>query len=177
MKKLFIFIIIAASVMVSNKAEAQMFAAKTNLQLWLTGTVSLGAEVAVSPKVSLEAMAYGNFIPYSTNYKFNAGMFQPGVRFWFSEVFSRSFVGVNALVGGGDFTWNGTQRQGLMYGAGFSYGYAWLLGARWNLEAEVGVSVAHGKYRVYDDINKWSWFKSKTLVLPSKFGLSLSYLF
>lgn len=36
--------------------------------------------------------------------------------------------------------------QGWFIGAGVAYGYAWILGRHWNLEAEIGVGYAYTQY-------------------------------
>jgi len=39
-----------------------------------------------------------------------------------------------------------TRYQGWFVGTGISYGYAWLLGRHWNLEAEIGFGYSYTRY-------------------------------
>ena len=36
--------------------------------------------------------------------------------------------------------------QGWFVGAGVAYGYAWILGRHWNLEAEIGIGYSYTRY-------------------------------
>lgn len=39
--------------------------------------------------------------------------------------------------------------EGFLYGAGLSYGYQWVVGRRWNIEAMLGVGYIRSEYDRY----------------------------
>ena len=86
---------------------------------------------------------------------------QPEVRYWFCDHFSGHFVG--AHIHGGQYNIGGfdgkinflgtdarklkdTRYQGWFVGAGIAYGYTWILGRHWNLEAEIGLGYSYTRY-------------------------------
>ena len=64
-------------------------------------------------------------------------------------------------------------------GAGVAYGYAWMIGKHWNLEAEIGVGYAYTKYDVYRCPKCGSKLGSNNhnYFGPTKAAVSLVYLF
>lgn len=143
-------------------ASGQDFAVKTNLFYDATATINLGAEVALSPKWTLEASAnYNNWImPREQRWKH--WLVQPEGRYWLCNKFIGHFFGFHLLGGqynfgnlqndirflGSDFSVLSDNRvQGWFVGAGVAYGYSWALSRHWNLEFEIGVGYA---YTVYD---------------------------
>lgn len=68
--------------------------------------------------------------------------------------------------------------EGWAVKAGISYGYSFVLGGRWNLEAELGLGVAHADYDRYGcgvcaDID--GHFK-KTVFVPTKAAITFVYM-
>jgi putative salt-induced outer membrane protein YdiY len=70
--------------------------------------------------------------------------------------------------------------QGWFAGAGIGYGYSWILGRHWNLEAEVGVGYARAWY------DKYPYEKGSQAILTdgtkdywgiTKLAISFVYLF
>ena len=85
----------------------------------------------------------------------------PEARLWFCDRFAGHFIGFHAH--GGQYNIGGVKNgisflgsdlsklsdyryQGWFIGAGVAYGYAWILGRHWNLEAEIGVGYAYTQY-------------------------------
>ena len=57
-----------------------------------------------------------------------------------------SVVFMKAMIMGDD----GNRYEGWFVGAGVGYGYSWVLGKRWNLEAEIGAGYAYSPYDSYE---------------------------
>ncbi len=141
--------------------KGQQVAVKTNLLYDAFAAVNAGVEVGLSPKWTLDLS--GNFMGWdmSHNRKWKHWMVQPEARYWLCDRFAGHFFGVYAHggqynIGGVDVGINflGTdfrklkddRYQGWFAGGGVAYGYAWILGRHWNLEAEVGVGYSYTEY-------------------------------
>ena len=71
-----------------------------------------------------------------------------------------------------------TYSEGFLVGAGGSVGYCYELAPHWNLEAEVGLAGVWTRYdERYSAKQVRTADKSRVLVLPSRIGLSLAYVF
>lgn len=140
---------------------SQNVAVKTNLPGWGTASANLGVEIGLGGKSTLDV--YGSFNPFtfSGNRKFKHWLVQPEYRWWVCEKFNGHFLGVHIHGGGynvgglelpfGIFPALGKYRyQGEFYGGGLGYGYQWILGNRWSLEAEIGVGYTRLNYDKYD---------------------------
>ena len=68
--------------------------------------------------------------------------------------------------------------QGHLYGAGLSYGYQWLIGKRWNLEATVGLVYARLWDRKYPiaECGEVIRTRSRNYFGPTKIGLALIFI-
>ena len=65
-------------------------------------------------------------------------------------------------------------------GGGIAYGYAWMLGKHWNLEAEVGVGYAHAWFDQYSYVDEGREVLSngnKNYWGITKLAISFVYLF
>lgn len=182
MRLIFIFIWMFAASMVMYGQEA---AVKTNLLYDATTTLNLGFEFGLSKKTTLDVS--GSYNPWKFgDARWRLGLIQPEVRYWLCEKFNGGFFGLHAHyahynVGG--LKWfsdnmKNNRYQGDLYGGGISYGYQWILGDRWNLEATIGVGYARLVYDKYpctscgtrikrDHSNYWG---------PTKVGISLIYI-
>ena len=65
-----------------------------------------------------------------------------------------------------------------LYGAGLSYGYQWLIGKRWNLEATVGLGYARLWDRKYPiaECGEVIRTRSRNYFGPTKIGLALIFI-
>lgn len=184
MMKRLIFIsiwIVAASM----NMYGQKTVVKTNLLQDVTTTLNLGLEFGVRKKTTLDIS--GSYNPWKFgDARFRFVLIQPEARYWLCEKFNGSFLGLHAHyahynVGGlKGFGHNirHNRYQGNLYGGGFSYGYQWILGDRWNLEAILGVGYA----RLIDD--KYPCASCGTRIKrdhrnywgPTKAGITLIYI-
>lgn len=187
---------VALFVLIPFYGDAQNFAAKTNLLYDLTTTVNLGAEAGLSPRWSLEVSGNGNFWSFSDGKCWKQWMVQPELRYWLCQrmgghFFAAHLVGGQYNVGhvdldflsflGNNFKeFKDYRHQGYFAGAGLAYGYAWLLGKHWNLEAEIGVGYVSTGYDVYECAGcgrKVDKDRHKNYVGPTKAAINLVYIF
>lgn len=144
------FLLIFPLMCLAISAWGQKVGVKTNLLYDMTGTVNLGVEVGLAPKWSLDISGNYNAWDYAENTKMRHFLVQPEARYWLCEKFNGHFFGLH--LHGGQFNAGGIKlpfgimenlyqyrNQGWYYGAGIGYGYSWIIGDRWNIEAEIGV--------------------------------------
>ena len=178
------FILLYLSISSILFVYAQNIGVKTNLLYDATTTMNLGVEFALSPKVTVDFS--GNYNPWSfgDNKKLKHWMIQPEVRYWLCEKFNGHFFGFHAH--GGEFNMGGIKLlgmekyryEGYAVGGGVSYGYQWILGNRWSIEASLGLGYT------YLDRDKFYCEKcgeklgedTKHFVGPTKAAISLIYI-
>ncbi|WP_337386130.1 DUF3575 domain-containing protein [Prevotella sp.] len=179
MVKQYLFLMLCLVLCLPMKVGAQEMAIKTNGLYWLATTPNLGAEVALSNKFTLELSGAYNPWTFKDNKKLRFWLVQPEMKYWFCEKFEGHFVGVHAH--GAQFysTLAHRRRDGYLAGAGFSYGYDWMLAPRINLEAEIGLGYAHLWYKESDCIPCIKNYERKTKDYfgPTKAAFSLVYFF
>lgn len=68
--------------------------------------------------------------------------------------------------------------RGWATGIGISYGYTWILGKRWNLEANIGAGYIYTKYDKYEckTCGRFKGNQKKHYFGPTKAGISLIYI-
>lgn len=175
--------------------HSQEVAVKTNLLYDALLNINAGVEVGLSPKWTLDVS--GNFNDWNLSHdrKWKHWMLQPEARYWFCDRFGGHFLGVHAHGGqyniGGlknDLNFLGTdfsrltdgRYQGWFIGGGVGYGYAWILGKHWNLEAELGVGYIYTKYDRFNCAGcqkKTETDKDHHYIGVTKAALNLIYLF
>lgn len=190
-KNFTIFMITLLVSLLSGTASAQRLAVKSNLLYDITSTINLGVEYEVAPRWTLEMSANYNPWSFSDNKKMKPWMLQPEARYWLCSGFSGHFFGAHLL--GGEFNYGGMlpfgitpsssglgskRYQGWMAGAGIGYGYNWVLGKRWNLEATLGVGYIHFGYDRFEckTCGDRLGSGSKNYLGPTKAGISLIYI-
>ena len=162
---------------------------KTNLLYDATTTFNLGIEVALSRKWTLDIPVNYNPWTFSHGKKIKHVLVQPEGRYWLCERFNGHFFGVHAHyalynAGGIDLPFNmfpgfkESRYEGYLVGAGLSYGYQWMLGHHWNLEATIGVGYAYLNYDKYRCGNCGDFIRkgNDNYFGPTKIGLSIIYL-
>ena len=164
MKKYFLIIFALCVSGFSNKLFAQDWAVKTNLLYDATTTINLGVETAVAEKWTIDLSGNWNPFQFSDNKKWKHWMAQPEVRYWTCRKFGGHFFAAHLLggqynIGNIDFIpdFLGTpfselkdhRFEGWFAGAGIGYGYAWMLGKHWNLEAQLCIGAAYTAYDKY----------------------------
>ncbi|CAK7061623.1 MAG: hypothetical protein PARBA_02292 [Parabacteroides sp.] len=182
-KVLFLFLLLSCM----TNAYGQKFAVKSNLLYDATATINLGVEVGLSKKWTLDLSGNYNGWKLGEEARLKHWMVQPEVRYWLCERFDGHFFGLHPFyadynVGGLKFLGGNIKEnryQGDLYGVGIGYGYQWLLGNRWSMEAEIGVGWAHLKYDKYPCATCGSVLatESKNYFGVTKAALSIIYFF
>ena len=169
--------------------ETPRFTLKTNLLHDLATSPNIGVEFKLARKLSFEIPFTINPWVYDEekNMKFKFALIQPELRFWTCEVFNGHFFGLHghyAIYNVGGMpnppfseTMNLNRYEGHLYGAGISYGFQWIIGARWGMEFEIGGGFAKLIYDKYPCITCYRGFTSKTKDYwgVTRAGLSLVY--
>ena len=184
----------------AGTASAQKLAVKTNALYWGTATPNLGLEYAMADRWTLELE--GGYNPWTfdseKNMKIKHWLFSPEVRYWFCESFLGHFVGIN-----GNYTLfnisgiptpgvfidlssntdsktdlKDSRVQGWAVGAGITYGYAFPIARRWNMELTLGYGIWYTEYGQYEsrkcglfqqDVQKWA-------LGPTALGVSFMFM-
>lgn len=184
----------------AGTASAQKLAAKTNALYWGTATPNLGLEYAMADRWTLELE--GGYNPWTfdseKNMKIKHWLVSPEVRYWFCESFLGHFVGIN-----GNYTLfnisgipmpgvfidlssntdsktdlKDSRVQGWAVGAGVTYGYAFPIARRWNMELTLGYGIWYTEYGQYEsrkcglfqqDVQKWA-------LGPTALGVSFMFM-
>lgn len=171
----------------TNCMQAQSLGIKTNIPLWGTATPNLSAEVAVSRQWTFELSGAINPFTFSDNRKWKHYLLQGEARYWLCERFYGHFLGIHA--GAGEFNVSRTsvpwidfnrkyRYEGRSMGAGLSYGYSWILGKRWNLEATLGLGWLNLKYDKFQCAHCGKKIENKTenRFAPTKVAVNLIYM-
>ena len=159
--------------------SAQDVAIKTNSLYWLTTTPNLGAEFALSKKLTLEVAGAYNPWTFKDDKKMRFWLVQPEIKYWLCEKFNGSFFGIHAhgaqYYGG----FSSKRYDGYLAGVGLTYGYDWILSPHWNIEAAIGVGYAHLWYKESERVPCASCAEKKTKNYfgPTKVAVSLIYIF
>lgn len=128
------------------------------LAIAAAAVANVGFEVELWPRWSLDVPVY--YSPYDLfkeTRKVRLLATQPEVRYWFSRVADRHFVGLHTHVAGFNIALGGKGRYQdpghALWGMGVSYGYALPFGkgGRWGAEFTLGVGFADYKYDKYEN--------------------------
>ena len=190
-RKILLFVIL----FVPAAAASQQIAIKTNIVDDALLNANVGVEVGVAPKWSVDMPVSLNYWKLSHNRQWRHWAVQPGVRYWLCERFQGHFFGAHAHggmynIGGFDGKLNflgtdfrklkDTRYQGWFAGAGISYGYAWILGKHWNIEAEIGLGFSYTRYDRFKCSGcgqKVESDKPHTYWGPTKAAINVVYIF
>lgn len=179
MKQRLIVLFILSIIGIRLSAVAQDVALKTNALYWATTTINGALEFATSHKVTVDIAGAYNPWTFKDDKKMRCWLAQPEVKYWFCEKFEGHFIGFH--LHGGQFFGGFRQKRydGYLAGAGFSYGYDWILAPHWNLEAELGVGYAYLWFKESPRIacNTCRVDKHRNYFGPTKASLSISYIF
>lgn len=205
MKKLIGVLLFMASL--CSTARGQDVALKTNVLYDAALTVNAGLEIGLAPRWSLDVSGNFNGWTLDSGKRWKHWMVQPEARYWFCDRFAGHFLGFHALGGQYNFggfnpgvkflgwgrddegKYSGTdltklkdhRYQGWGVGAGIAYGYAWILGKHWNLEAEIGVGYIYTRFDKYECKECGKKLNDGELkhnyVGPTKAAINLVYVF
>lgn len=187
-------LVLVLSLTMAPTLRAQDVALKTNLLYDALLTPTVGAEVALAPKWTVDLS--GSINAWSINdHRWKQWMLQPEARYWFCSTFMGHFVGFHLIGGqynfgnldngikflGTDFSKLSDKRyQGWMVGAGVAYGYSWPLSRHWNIEAEIGFGWIYTRSDIFncqDCGKKLESDKPHNYVGPTKAAVNLIYSF
>lgn len=172
-----LFLILISGHMIEMKAQKLVL--KTNLLSWMTTTVNAGAEIKVAPHWTAEMnVMYKPWHFLSDNKKMSGLLIQPEIRYWLCQPFYHDYIGFHIHYGDYNGGFNRYRYQGSLFGAGFSYGYQWILGRKWNLEVNAGLGYARMNYDKYER-PKCGLFigkDSRNYLGVTKLGISLIYI-
>ncbi len=189
-------LLLSCMILYGVSVQSQQVAVKTNLFYDIAAyTMNAGIEFGLAPRWTLDVSANYNGWTLSHERKWKHWFIQPEARYWFCDRFAGHFLGIHAHGGkynigglkndvsflGTDFSKFSDQRyQGWFVGAGVAYGYAWILGKHWNLEAELGLGYAYSRFDVYPCAQcgkEIARDKSHHYVGPTKAAINLVYTF
>ena len=153
-------------------SNAQRFAVKTNALYWASATPNLGVEVAMGERWTFEVE--GGYNPWTFNNEKNMKarhwLVSPEFRYWFCNSFQGHFIGINgnctqfnigavpvpvqkAFISLNDSTELDLEKsrvEGWAVGAGLTYGYAFPIARRWNMEFTAGFGYWYSVYNQYE---------------------------
>lgn len=189
MKK-FALLLLLGMMLGCSGAVAQKVAVKTNLPYWATTTPNLAFEFGLGAQTTLEVGGGYNFwtLNKESNRKIKHFLVMPEFRYWLCERFNGHFFGLHAAYGEYNVSnvripfrpasTKDHRYQGWAVGVGISYGYSWIIGRRWNLEATVGLGYAYTNYDRYDCVScgKFRGTNHKHYFGPTKIGISFVYI-
>ena len=171
----------------ATNSFSQKLAVKTNMPYLATATPNVELELGLAEKFTL-GVSYGiNPFTFNENKKWKHWLAQTELRYWTCERFYGHFFGLH--VGASEYnvgrvkipTINNAQDfryEGWAAMSGISYGYSWVLGKRWNLEAMLGLGVMYTDYKKFScpECGPLQDENSKTLFMPTKAAVSIIYM-
>lgn len=199
--KRYLIIAVFAFLASFGSANAQKVAVKTNALYWATATPNIGMEFAMGDRWTFELE--GGYNPWNldsdNNTKVKHWLVSPEVRYWFCNSFQGHFIGINANytqfnIGGlpqgmpNLFVNLNTEVpmpdlsvariQGWAAGGGLTYGYAFPIARRWNMEFTVGYGLWYTEYDQYES-RKCGLFQQavgRLALGPTTAGISFIYM-
>ncbi len=163
----------------SLSVTAQRVALKTNALYWATASPNLGLELRVNRHITFNMEGTFNRLKVG-KYDTRGVMFVPEARYWLSaRPQAGHFFGLMGLGATYNLLLNDHRYKGDAFGGGLTYGYSFVLGRRWSLEATVGAGALYRREKNYKEATeeepdmpnhkKWQLF-------PLKAGLSFVYI-
>lgn len=199
--KRYLIIAVFAFLASLGTANAQKAAIKTNALYWATTTPNIGMEFALGDRWTFELE--GGYNPWNldsdNNMKVKHWLVSPEFRYWFCNSFQGHFIGINANytqfnIGGlpegmpNLFVNLNTEVpmpdlsvariQGWAVGAGLTYGYAFPIARRWNMELTVGYGWWYTEHDQYES-RKCGLFQqavARHALGPATAGISFIYM-
>lgn len=198
--KRYLIIVVFFLFSAAGLANAQRIAVKTNALYWATTTPNVGLEFALGDRWTFELA--GGYNPWTLNAEDNVKakhfLVTPEFRYWFCESFNGHFIGINGnytqFNAGGIYipeafykvSSNGifldvlqySRSEGWAAGAGITYGYAWPISRRWNMEFTIGVGFWYSEYDSYESrpCGLFQGSNISKVIGPTDLGLSFIYL-
>ena len=159
---------------------------KTNLLYDIASVTNVSVEVGYAKHYSFELL--GTFSPWDygrETLQFRTAILQPEFRYWFSEGWTRHFVGLHAHLGwyniapGGKVRYQDHNGNSPLVGVGLSYGYVVPFTSHWGAEFSVGAGYAYLLYDKFYNIHNGAQFGTgeKHYFGLTKLGASVYYRF
>ena len=201
--KRYLIIAVLAFLASMGGASAQKVAVKTNALYLASATPNLGFEFALGDRWTFDLE--GGYNPWTldadNNIKVKHWLVSPEFRYWFCNSFQGHFIGVNANftqfnVSALPFKFppvffdimseaenehpdpRKSRLQGWAAGTGLTYGYAFPISRRWNMEMTLGVGCWYTTYDQFES-RKCGIFQqtvSRHVLGPTALGLSFVYM-
>lgn len=194
-KKMTCLLLLLLAMFSVEDVMAQKVAVKTNVVYDATANINAGLEFGLAKRWTLDVSGNLNVWDMSNGRKWKHWLAQPELRYWLCDRFAGHFFALHLHGGqynvgglkngikflGTDFSKLGDYRfQGWFAGAGIAYGYTWILGKHWNLEAELGIGYSYTNYDTFECAGcgkKVEEGKDHHYVGPTKAAINLVYLF
>ena len=159
---------------------------KTNLLYDIASVTNVSVELGFAKHYSVELL--GTFSPWDygrETLQFRTAILQPEFRYWFSEGWTRHFVGLHAHLGwyniapGGKVRYQDHNGNSPLVGVGLSYGYVVPFTSHWGAEFSVGAGYAYLLYDKFYNIHNGAQFGTgeKHYFGLTKLGASIYYRF
>lgn len=164
--------------------HSQQLSVKSNLLYDALLSPNLGLELVVAPKWSVELAGNINFWTVN-DHRWKHWMVQSEARYWLCDATAGHFLAAHLL--GGKYNVGNIaigslkdhRYQGWFTGAGVAYGYSWILGKHFNLEAEIGVGWIHTRYDKFEcaGCGKRTDTDTRDYIAPTKAAVNIVYVF
>ena len=159
---------------------------KTNILYDIASVTNVSVELGFAKHYSVELL--GTFSPWDygrETLQFRTALLQPEFRYWFSEGWTRHFVGLHAHLGwyniapGGKVRYQDHNGTSPLVGVGLSYGYVVPCTSHWGAEFSVGAGYAYLSYDKFYNIHNGAQFGTgeKHYFGLTKLGASVYYRF
>lgn len=184
----------AAILLVAAPTVSAQVALKTNILSDATLSPDLGLEFPLHKRWSMDIS--GNINAWTVNeHHWRHWIVQPELRYWLCERYTGHFFGLHVFGGqynvgnldmnfsflGTDFSkLKDSRYQGWYGGAGVAYGYTWILGRHWSMEAELGIGWSYTRYDRYRCVDCGKLLQTRTphnYVGLTKAALNFIYVF
>lgn len=171
--------LVAMLVFGSLGATAQRVSLKTNALYWATASPNLGLELRVNRHVTFNMEGALNRLK-AGKCDTRLELFTPEMRYWLSaRPQAGHFFGLMALGANYNLQFNGHHYEGDAFGGGLTYGYSFVLGRHWSLEATVGGGALYRREKNYreateerpEEPNHKKW-----QLAPLKAGVTFVYI-
>lgn len=179
MKYLRCILLVLAAVVCGSQDTSGQVAVKSNLLYDAFLNVNVGVEVKVERRWSVDIMFDYNNWTLSHGRRWRHWIVQPEGRLWLGEALEGVFFAGHLF--GGQFNvmfGNRGRWQGPAVGFGAGFGWAWRLGSRWSLEAELALGYARYFYDKYEcgSCGQKIAHRTRNYFGPTKAALSVVFL-
>lgn len=179
-KSILFTLFLTGMLLMSNQSKAQFYSVKTNvLEVAAMGTLNADVSMMIHPRWTVNVDIACNPWTYGDNLKMKHWLVEPGARYWFWQTYTGSFLSMYGI--GTRFNVGMTDKRydGYGLGVGATYGYAWAIAKRWNVEAEAGAGLMWSNFSINECRRCGETLTPNKNYLKAvpKLGVSMVYLF